>query len=156
MTFTKPVKLQKVADFEELVRRYFPHIEWKFYASKLTATYMVDGGIVIEATRKYMGKGKQSDYIEEWAIDCSPGGRGRTIEECLENWRNSIKSSIAYVYEPKYDFQRKEIKEAKAGVKKLSKIKPLEECFKWVLFCSQMELGKDVPIPVDPYADLRD
>lgn len=156
-TLTKPVKLQNVADFESLVKKHFPHVNWKMYPNNKvpSATYLVDGGIVIEATRKYIGKGNKSELIGEWSIDCSPGGTGRTIDECVDNFRNRVKATIANIYEPGVhevdDFEK-----AKAsGERILKNRRNPAESFGWVLWLTQMELGKDIPVPVDPYADLR-
>jgi hypothetical protein len=159
MTVAKPVKLQKVADFESLVRKHFPHVDgWKVYPnnSQPSANYLVDGGIDIEATRKYIGKGKESDVIADWSIDCAPGGSGRTIEEAIEDWKARILHGIANYYEPKYEFDFEAIRKAKAGGEKtLRKLTPPGEFYRWNLYLLRMELGKDIPIPTDPYADLR-
>lgn len=133
MTFTKPVKLQKTADFKALVKKHFPHIEWEFIDTgfSLKASSPLYGGIEITGMNRSYGS---PDTIKGWFIDHYPSGQGKTLEEAIAEWRNRIKFMIANHYEKKYSF---------------SVVQPLVlgVDYKDTLFVSGMEWEKDVEIP---------
>lgn len=135
MTFTKPVKLQKTVDFEALVKKYFPHIEWEFIDTgfSLNASSPLYGGIEITGKNRAYGS---PDKIKSWFIDNYPHGQGKTLEEAILDWRTKIKSMIAAHYEKKYSF---------------SVVQPivLGVHYKDTLFVSGMEWEKDVEIPTE-------
>jgi len=153
-SITKPVKLQKAVDFKALVIKHFPHIEWGFSDNhELSATNLKTDGIAIRGKNQLYGK---PDTIKNWFIDCAPSGSGKTIEEAIEDWKSRIITGIANYYEPRWEFDFEAIRKAKAGGEKtLRRLAPPGEFYRWNLYLLRMELGKDIPIPTDPYADLR-
>jgi hypothetical protein len=87
MTFTKPVRLTDIADYETEIRKFFPDVVWKFGQYSTTGSYFArystekywEFEIVVEL--KY-----RSSKIERWlAMGGVYGAEGRTLAEMLSN-----------------------------------------------------------------------
>lgn len=152
----RPVKLQKSADFESLVKTQFPHLEWEFSSNtRLNAFYKnADDAISVSGLNQTYGS---PDTIKQWVIDCHHISSGKTLEEALGNWKVKFVETIDKFYLPQYDFEKQAIRLAQKGGKKLPARPIIKNPFyNGVLSVMGLEWGRDIPIPVDPYLQWRE
>ena len=156
MAITKPVKLQKTTDFQNIVRTNFPHLQWEFTSNTRLNAFSKnsDGAISISGLNQTYGS---PDSIKQWTIDCLHIASGKTLEDAVKDWKTKFQATIDKFYLPQYDFERDAIRIAQKGGKKLASRYIIENpYYNGVLAIMGLQWGRDISVPVDPYLQWRE